>query len=65
VSGNNFTLKNEPLKGGDIITPNFKKIIPGLGMKRGEKTGNLIINYQVNFPDKITEKQVETLKSIL
>lgn len=65
VSGNNFTLKNDPLKGGDIITPNFKKIIPGLGMKRGEKTGNLIINYQVKFPDKITEKQVETLKTIL
>lgn len=65
VSGNNFTLKNDPLKGGDIITPNFKKIIPGLGMKRGNKKGNLIISYTLNFPDKITEQQVETLKSVL
>lgn len=65
ISGNNFTLKNDPLKGGDIITPNFNKIIPGLGMKRGDKIGNLIINYTVVFPNEITEEQVESLKSIL
>jgi DnaJ-class molecular chaperone len=36
-----------------------------MGMKREAHVGNLIINFTVNFPDKLSEEQIEALKKIL
>jgi len=65
VSGNNYTMRNDPLKGGDIISPNFKKIIPNMGMKRGDNVGNMIIDYDVIFPEQLDETQITALGEIL
>ena len=57
-SFNNLT---EPI----IVKPGFKKTIPGLGMKRENATGNLIIDFNITFPDKLTEDQRGTIENSL
>ena len=48
-----------------IIRPNFKKNIPNMGMKRDGKVGNLIVIFDIVFPDTLTEENTETLSAIL
>jgi DnaJ-class molecular chaperone len=48
-----------------IIKPNYKKTIPNFGMTREQTTGNLIIEFIVDFPDSLSPETVETLKNIL
>lgn len=48
-----------------IITPGYKKVIPGMGMIRDGHTGNLIVEFEVGFPESLTDEQVETLKTVL
>lgn len=62
ISGKSFNLVNDP---GKVITPGFKKVASGMGMKRENVTGDLIIYFNVIFPKKISEEQVEKLKNIL
>ena len=51
--------------GGTIINPGFEKVIPGLGFERGDQKGNLIIKFNVIFPDTLTTEQKNKLKDIL
>ena len=48
-----------------VIKPNFRKVVPNLGMNREESTGNMIIDFEIEFPDSLTKEQVETLSNIL
>jgi DnaJ-class molecular chaperone len=48
-----------------IIKPNFKKTIPGLGMVKNGSTGNLIIEFYIDFPDELSVTQIEALSQIL
>lgn len=48
-----------------VIKPNYQKHIEGLGLKRGNNNGRLIINFDVEFPDVITDEQMNKLKEIL
>ena len=49
-----------------VIKPNEKKPIPGFGMvKNGQTPGNLIIEFDIAFPDKLTEEQIKGLSIIL
>lgn len=50
---------------GNIITHNYNKVLKGMGMKRDEHVGNLTINFNVTFPEKLSETQIEALKHIL
>ncbi len=50
---------------GNVISPGYKKLIPGLGMKRDGHKGNLIIEFTVTFPDKLTEEQINNIKDHL
>lgn len=47
---------------GVVISPGYKKVIPGLGMKRGDHKGNLIIEFTITFPDRLTKDQIEKIK---
>jgi len=49
----------------NVIKPGYSKIIPGLGMVRDGQTGNLIINFQIIFPEKIDENKITMLNEIL
>ena len=49
-----------------VIKPNEKKPIPGFGMvKNGQTPGNLIIEFDITFPDKLNEEQIKGLMNIL
>lgn len=48
-----------------IVSPGFKKIIPGLGMIRNGVAGNLVIEFNVKFPESLTTEQIDGLKSVL
>ena len=48
-----------------VIKPNFKKIVPNLGMIREDSIGNMVIDFEIEFPDTLTKEQVEKLINIL
>jgi hypothetical protein len=62
INGKCYSLNNN---GGNIIQPGYQKIISGLGLKRENHTGNLIIHFQVKYPEKLTTEQIEQLKTVL
>jgi DnaJ-class molecular chaperone len=47
-----------------VISPQYKKIIPNMGMKREKNQGQFIINFNIVFP-ALSIEQVEQLKNIL
>jgi len=48
-----------------IIKPNYKKVINGMGMVRDNNTGNLIIDFDIDFPDVLTDEQMSQISNIL
>ena len=48
-----------------VIKPNFKKIINNLGMIRDNMTGNLIIEFEIKFPNTLSLEQITSLEEIL
>ena len=59
INGKKFRINNGD---GSVVGVNYQKVCSGLGMKRAEHTGNLIIIFNIKFPTKISLKQVEQLK---
>ena len=57
-----FKINNDK---GNVITPNFKKIVPNLGMKRQNHTGNLVIIFSVEFPKNLSIDQINKIQKIL
>ena len=51
--------------GNTVIKPNSKKVINGLGIVRDNNTGNLIIEFEIQFPDTLTEDQRDLLRKTL
>jgi DnaJ-class molecular chaperone len=47
------------------MSPGKQRIVAGLGMKRGEKTGNLIVEFQIDFPEKLSKEAMTALCDIL
>jgi DnaJ-class molecular chaperone len=62
ISGKVYTLNNTK---GTVIYTNYRKIIPNMGLKRDNHTGNLIIIFDVEYPEKLTDEQVEKIREIL
>lgn len=62
LNGKIYTLNNST---GSIVVPEYQKIMPGMGLTRETHTGNLIIHFHIDFPEKLSEEQIEKLKSIL
>jgi DnaJ-class molecular chaperone len=48
-----------------IIKPNYKKVISGMGMFRDNICGNLIIDFEIEFPDSLSEDQMVQISNIL
>lgn len=61
ITGKTYTINNNA---GNIIPNGYRKIIPNMGFCRGEHTGNLIIVFDVKFPDKVSDEALEALKNI-
>ena len=62
IDGRVFKINNG---NGNVISANYKKMIPAMGMKRDDHTGNLIINFSVTFPETLTEEQVKIIGDVL
>jgi len=56
-----YTINNTS---GNIISSGYNKIIPNMGFSRDQHTGNLIIMFDIKFPDKLSEEVIVQLKQI-
>ena len=56
-----YTINNTS---GNIISSGYNKIIPNMGFSRDQHTGNLIIMFDIKFPDKLSEEAIAQLKEI-
>ena len=62
IDGRVFKINNEI---GNIIPVGFQKIIPKMGMRRDDDVGNLIILFDIVYPNEFTASQIEELSKIL
>jgi DnaJ-class molecular chaperone len=62
LNGKKFKINNDR---GTIIPPNYTKVINSMGMLRDNHVGNLIINFTIDYPQKLTNEQIEQLSRIL
>jgi DnaJ-class molecular chaperone len=63
ISGKTLSFKN--IVNPFIIKPGFRKVIPEFGMKRDNTTGNLIIEFDIVFPEQLSSDQINKLSEIL
>ena len=57
-----YTINNQ---NGNIIVPEYQKIIPNMGLTREEHTGNLIIHFHIKFPESLSPEKIAQLNDIL
>ena len=62
INGKSYTLNNNK---GSIVPPEYNKVYPEMGLKRGEHKGNLIIHFHIDFPTNLTTEQIDKLSGIL
>jgi DnaJ family protein A protein 2 len=62
INGKSYTLNNNK---GNIIPPDYKKFYPNMGLTRGEHKGKMIIHFQLDFPETLTEDQINKIAEIL
>lgn len=62
INGKKYTINNYS---GNIITPNFKKVIPKMGLERDDHIGSLIIIFNVQFPESLSIDVINKLKECL
>jgi DnaJ family protein A protein 2 len=61
ITGKTYTITNHS---GNIIHHGYRKIIPNMGFTRDEHTGNLLIIFDVKYPEKLSNEAIEVLKNI-
>jgi molecular chaperone DnaJ len=62
INGKSYTINNNP---GSIVTPAYFKSIPNMGLTRDGHTGNLVITFEVLFPETLDLEKIAKLKEIL
>ena len=63
LNGKLLTFNND--KSRTIVCPGYKKIIPGMGMVRNQFSGNLIVEFDVQFPESLSQEQMDALATLL
>jgi DnaJ-class molecular chaperone len=61
ITGKTYTITNNS---GNIISNGYSKTIPNMGFSRDQHTGNLIIYFNIKFPEKISDEVMEQLKAL-
>ena len=61
ITGKVYTITNNS---GNIISHGYKKLIPNMGLSRDNHVGNLLIIFDVKFPEKLSEETLSALKAI-
>ena len=62
LNGRIYNINNNA---GNVVTPEFKKIIPEMGLMRDQHIGNLILHFHIEFPKSLTSEQMAKLEAIL
>jgi DnaJ-class molecular chaperone len=62
IDGRKFKINNG---NGHVIGFNYSKTVQQLGMKRQNHVGNLVIEFEVIFPEKISLEKIKELEKIL
>jgi DnaJ-class molecular chaperone len=62
LNGKSYTINNNI---GNIIPPNHRKVINNMGICREGCSGNLIIIFDIEFPDKLPNETINVLKELL
>jgi len=62
INGKSYTINNNP---GSIVTPAYFKNIQNMGLTRDGHTGNLVITFDVVFPETLSLDTISKLKEIL
>lgn len=62
INGKKYTINNQK---GNIIPPNFKKIISNMGLERNGYVGNLIISFHVQFPENLSLEIINKIEECL
>ena len=62
INGKDYTIHNPS---GNVIPFGYHKIIPNMGLTRESHTGNLIIHFNVTFPETLSKEAIDKLKEIL
>jgi DnaJ-class molecular chaperone len=63
ISGRKYRVSN--IDEFTVISPSFKRVIQGLGIERDTHTGNLIIHFNIEFPESLTKEQCAQISCIL
>ena len=61
INGKSYTLNNNA---GNIIPHGFRKVIPNMGLERDQHKGNMVVEFNVQFPEKLSESVITSLKNI-
>ena len=62
INGNQYSINNG---GEQVIQPNTKKVIQKLGIERDNHIGDLVIIFDVDFPNQLTKEQIKEISNIL
>uniref|UniRef100_A0A6C0K080 J domain-containing protein n=1 Tax=viral metagenome TaxID=1070528 RepID=A0A6C0K080_9ZZZZ len=62
INGKVYTINNQT---GNIIPPNYEKVIPNMGLTRENHVGNLIIIFNTKFPETLPKETMEALGKLL
>jgi DnaJ-class molecular chaperone len=63
INGKTLNLNNKT--NPTIVKPNYKKTVAGLGMNRDGTYGNLVIEFDVLFPDSLNPEQIKLIGDII
>lgn len=61
ITGKTYTITNSS---GNIINHGYNKVIPNMGFARDDYTGNLIIIFDIKYPEKLSDDIIEELKKV-
>jgi len=61
ITDKSYTITNNS---GNIISTGYRKVIPNMGFSRENHVGNLIIIFDVCFPEKLAPEVLEQIKAI-
>ncbi len=61
ITGKIYNIHNKP---GNIIYQGYRKTINGLGFTRDQHVGNLVIIFNVRFPERLSDETINQIKEI-
>jgi DnaJ-class molecular chaperone len=62
INGKSYNINNTL---GNIIKPNYKKVIKNMGFKKDDYVGDLIIEFFIDYPEKMDIEIINKLDNIL